>query len=59
MPSWRPPDQVLDLKLRDDEASDLRELLCQTARPGTLQSRLIQRLDAALEEATRIRIHRR
>lgn len=58
MASWTPSKRV-ELKLHDDEASDLRELLCQTARPGSLQSRLIQRLDAALEEATRIRIHRR
>ena len=58
MPSWRPPDEVLDLKIDQGEAFDLRELLCQTARPNTLQSRLIQRIDALIEEARRPR-HRR
>jgi hypothetical protein len=45
----------LDLKLRDDEASDLRELLTQTAAPGSLQTRLISRIDAAIEAEKRPR----
>lgn len=49
----------IDLTLRDDEAHDLRAVLEQTARPGSLQTTLIHRIDAALEEAKRPRRKRK
>lgn len=47
----------IDLKLRDDEAAALRELLTQTNKPGSLQSSLILRIDAAIESEKRPRFH--
>lgn len=51
--------QPVKLTLHDDEAAHLRTLLTQTAHPGSFQSRLIQRLDAALEETKRDRYPRK
>lgn len=45
----------VELTLRDDEAFTLREVLSQTNAPDSFQSRMIQRLDAAIEESKRDR----
>lgn len=45
----------IDLPLIGTEIGQLRALLSQTAAPGSVQGKLISRIDAALEEATRSR----
>ena len=52
MASWFP------LWMDDLEAHDLRAILEQNASPGSFQSRLLQRLDAAVDEAKRTRFPR-
>lgn len=44
--------------LHKDEAAKLREILTQTATQHSIQSGLITRIDAALEEAQRSRYGR-
>jgi hypothetical protein len=46
---------MIDLKLTEGEALALREVLSQTAAYGSLQLRLIDRIDAKLEETHRPR----